>query len=448
MPDSTGREAHPEGEDIAFRLFNLATGEDEARYCRDIGDAECRMEPDSFVRQVAAQALAKVGDVLADPRLVLPWLLGALGVPGFFAGLLVPLREALALLPQILVGGLLRRFAVRKHFWTAASLVEGACVALIGAVGLAGLEGRKAGLLIVALLALFSLARGVASIAAKDTLGKTVSKGRRGQVSGYAASLSGAAAGLVGLYLVLSPRTPSDAGLLSLVLIAAGVCWAIAALVFAGIRETPGATEGGRGLRDLLREQAGLLREDRELRLFVLSRALMLSTALVVPVYVALAQQRLGTALDSLGWLILASGLAALSSAAIWGRLADRSSRRTMAAAAALAGVLGLATLVLETLASALLAHELAFALLLFVLASSHAGIRIARKTHIVDLAGGDRKAAYVALANTIIGVLLLPVGLLAGGLLALGTTPAIAVLSLLSLAGAGMALRLREVQA
>ncbi|HAE03421.1 MAG TPA: MFS transporter, partial [Rhodospirillaceae bacterium] len=90
----------------------------------------------------------------------------------------MPIRESLALLPQILVGGVLRRFAIRKHFWTISSLVEGVCIAGMAFVGLSGLQGHAAGWAIVALLVLFSLARGVASIAAKDVLGKTVSKTR------------------------------------------------------------------------------------------------------------------------------------------------------------------------------------------------------------------------------------------------------------------------------
>ena len=164
-----------------------------------------REEPRGFVAQIVAQALSKSGDALADPRIVLPWLLGAVGAPAFFIGLLVPIRESLALLPQILIGSVIRRFPVRKWFWIGASVVEGACIMSMGLVALAGMRGATAGWIIAGLLVLFSLARGVASIASKDTLGKTVSKGRRGRVGGYAGTVSGLVAGAVGLYLVLSP---------------------------------------------------------------------------------------------------------------------------------------------------------------------------------------------------------------------------------------------------
>ena len=441
VQDGAGRALLP------VRLFDLVTGEDDARLCRDIPDDQCREQPRSFLCQVAAQALSKSGDVLADPKVVLPWLLGAVGAPAYLIGLLVPIRESLALLPQIVIGGVIRRFAVRKWFWVASSLVEGLCILLMGLVATLGIGGAAAGWAIVSLLVLFSLARGVASIASKDTLGKTVSKGRRGRVSGYAATASGFVAGLTGLYLVLSPEQARPDWLLYAMIVAAGCAWFLAAGTYSLIKEHPGATEGGRRIGDLVREQVALLAQDRELQRFLAARALMISTALAGPLYVGLAQERTGQALDGLGWLLVASGFAGAISASIWGALSDRSSRLTMAAAAAIAGVLGLAALAALQAIPALDDSILFYAVCFFILSIAHAGVRIGRKTHVVDLAGGDRKAEYVALSNTLIGVLLLAMGALTGLLLSFGIEAGIAVLSLLSLLGAGMALSMKHVQ-
>jgi len=432
---------------VAFRLYDLATGDEDARLCRDIADDQCREQPRNFLYQVLSQALSKTGDVLADTKVVLPWLLGAVGAPVHLVGLLVPVRESLALLPQILVGGVIRHFPVRKGFWVASSLVEGLCVVLMGAVAAAGLRGAAAGWAIVGLLVAFSLARGIASIAAKDTLGKTVSKGRRGRVSGYAATASGLIAAAVGLYFVLSPEQARPEWLLYAVIVAAGVSWFLAAAAFSRINEYPGATEGGRGLGDLVREQVMLLVRDRELQKFLAARTLMISTALVGPLYVGLAQRETGQALDGLGWLVLASGLAGALSASFWGTLSDRSSRLTMALAAALAGVLGLGVLAALGAVPALAGSIVFYAAVLFVLGIAHAGVRIGRKTHVVDLAGGDRKAEYVALSNTVIGLLLLVMGAAVGILLGFGLEAAIAALSVLALVGAATALTMKHVQ-
>lgn len=433
---------------LLFRLYDMATGDDEARLCRDIPDSQCQEQPKNFFCHIAAQALSKTGDVLADGKVVLPWVLGAVGAPVFLVGFLVPIRESLALLPQILIGGFIRKFPVRKGFWAVSSLVEGMCVVLMGAVAMAGMRGASAGWTIVGLLVVFSLARGVASIAGKDTLGKTVSKGRRGRVSGYASTASGLVATAVGLYLVLSPEQGRPGWLLYAILIAAGIAWFVASIAFFLIAENPGATEGGRGIGDLMRDQVTLLLKDPELQKFLVARTLIISTALVGPVYVSLAQRGIGQGLDGLGWLVIASGLAGALSSSFWGAFSDKSSRATMALGALVAGLLGPCALVALNLYSALTGNIWFYAVILFVLGIAHAGVRIGRKTQVVDLASGDRKAEYVALSNTVIGVLLLVIGALVGVLLQLGHEVGIAVLSAMALCGAALCLRMKHAQA
>lgn len=63
------------------------------------------------------------------------------------------------------------------------------------------LEGAQAGYAILALLVLFSLARGFNSIAAKDVLGKVIPKKKRGNISGLAASIAGFATLTFGLMM-------------------------------------------------------------------------------------------------------------------------------------------------------------------------------------------------------------------------------------------------------
>ena len=88
------------------------------------------------------------------------------------------------------------------------------------------------------------------------------------------------------------------------------------------------------------------------------------------------------------------------------------------------------------------------FGAALFVLGVGHAGVRIGRKTQIVDIAGPESKSEYVAVSNTIIGVLLLGVGAAVGALAAFSLEAALLALSVLALAGAGVAFTLRNAQA
>jgi len=432
---------------LANALFGLAEDDEDGRLCRDISDAQCNEESTNLIRLTAAQVAAKVGDALADPKVALPWLMGVVGAPAFLTSLIVPIRESLALLPQIFVGAAIRRFSVRKYFWIVASLGEAAAVLAMVAVALAGLEGAAAGWPILAAVTAFSLARGVASIAWKDTLGKTVAKGRRGRVGGYASSAAGVVAALVGLYLALAPAEVRPDWLLFAMLAAAAASWAVGAATLGLVAEHPGATDGGRSLLDIARDQARLILNDAELRRFLFARGLMIATALATPFYVALAQRAGGGALGDLGWLMLASGAAGAVSSAFWGRLSDRSSRATMAIGAVICALAGLAVLAgLEFIPGAMTGAG-PFAAALFVAGIGHAGVRIGRKTQIVDLAKGDSKSEYVAVSNTIIGVGLLGVGAVVGVISEFSLEAALLALSASALAGAAVASSLKNAQ-
>jgi hypothetical protein len=167
-------------------------GDDEARVCRDIPDAACRHQPRNVVMSAAALALTKTGDRLMDPKIVLAWMITALGAPAALVGFLSPVRESLALLPQLLIAKAIRARPRRKGFWALGSLGQAASLVAMAVCALL-LEGLTLGLSVLALLALFAVSRGVCSVAYKDVLGKTVSKTRRGAVAGYAASAAGLA---------------------------------------------------------------------------------------------------------------------------------------------------------------------------------------------------------------------------------------------------------------
>ncbi len=77
----------------------------------------------------------------------------------------------------------------------------------------------------------------------------------------------------------------------------------------------------------------------------------------------------------------------------------------------------------------------------------AHAGIRLGRKTYVVNMSTGDRRTACVAVSNTAVGVSLLVAGAVLAAGSALDPIWPLLGLSLLNLGGAGMALTLNEVQ-
>ena len=299
------------------------------------------MGPDGR-RIVAALAATKFGDRVVDVKTVLPWLLGALGAPTLLVGLLVPVRESGSLLPQIFIGGFVRRRPLRKPVWITGSLLQCAAAAGIGVVA-ATLDGAVAGWLMLGCLAVFALARGLNSVSSKDLKGKTIPKGRRGRLGGIAASVSGTLAVGIGLFMSLKGRQLDSPWFYGGLLVAAGGMWLLAVLVFSWLKEYPGETEGGGNAWREALANLRLLRQDREFRRFVVTRSLLLASALAAPFYVVLAREHDGASARTLGTFIVAGGLAASLSAPFWGIMADRSSRRVMITAAVQTALLGIA---------------------------------------------------------------------------------------------------------
>jgi len=431
---------------ILERAYELLANEEDARVCKDIPEEACRVVPENFFRQLASSVLTKLGDAVVNPKTVLAWLVPVLQAPEFVLSLLVPIRESGSLLPQLVIAQRVRRMPARKWAWVAGALGQGLCVLGLALAAL-WLTGWAAGLLLLALLSVFSLSRGLCSVAGKDVMGKTVSKTRRGRLSGLASTTSGLLVIALGAGMSFLDDA-SGAGTLALLLLAAGGTWLAAAALYAAIIEHPGETGGGGNAWDTALAQMALLRSDAVFRRFVLVRTLFIATALTSPFIVLLSQQRLGEqGLAVLGAFVLAGGIGESVSATVWGIQADRSSRRVMLIAGNAAVVVGL-TVAFSEWADLALADSLWFYTgLYFLLVVAHSGMRLGRKTYLVDMAGGNKRTDYVAVSNTVIGVALLAAGLISAGLAWISVPFAVFVLALMALWGTLLCLRLPELE-
>lgn len=395
-------------------------------------------------RQILAEALQATGDQVVNAKTVLPWLFASLGVPAGLTGLLVPIRESGSMLPQAALAPWIERTRRRRYLWAL-----GAAGQAVGAAGMAGaaalLHGLVAGLVMLVALALFSLSRALTSLAGKDVLGRTIPKGERGQINGVTTVLSGAVAITLGVGIRLLGGEGAGAGALAWLLAVAALLWGLALVIFLGIREPdeePSTAEEAAGWagRALL-----LLREDRAFRRFVSARTLLLVSALSPPFVVALAAEAGGGGLAGLGPFVIAQGIASLIGGEWFGRLADRSSRNLMVWGAAVASVVIAAFLLLLLLPAARDGWWL-YPVTYLLLALTHTAVRVARKTYVVDMAEGDQRTEYVAVANSAMGVLLLAAGVVSGALALLGPEAALVFLGLLGLAGVAVSRTLPEV--
>ncbi|WP_235857867.1 MFS transporter [Marimonas lutisalis] len=419
--------------ETANRLYEALSGAQASEV-----DAE---EPGNWLRHAASLSLTKSADGLFDPKLVLSWLLTALAVPSVYVGLLVPIREAGALLPQLFTAPHIHAMARRKWAWAGAAAVQGAMLVVILLVALT-MEGAAPGLAICAALAVLALARSVASVSYKDVLGKTVGQARRGAATGFAASAGAAVVIIFALILMVAPveRMTIVLGALTL----AALAFLGAAVIFAGLREAATPEEADTAWRAALGQMRLLWREPG-LGRFVIARGLLVATALAPPYLVLLAAEAGNRAFERLGALVLASAVASLMSSYVWGRLADRSSRRVLI----YAGLAGAAALILALAlrAAGLAGTVWALPLALFALMIAYHGVRQGRSTYLVDMAPEDKRLPYTAVANTAIGLLLLGAGVF-GALASLaGAAVTIALFAAMAAAGAAVAAALPEAE-
>lgn len=417
------------------RLYNLLVEEEDIRVCKDIPPEACTQVPGNFFKIGTSQTLTKLADELSSAKTVLPWLLSALGAPAFWIGFLVPIRESGSLLPQLLIAGAVRNRPLRKRLWITGGVFQAISLAGMAATAFL-LRGWAAGIAIVSLLILFSLARGLVSVASKDVTGKTIPKTRRGRLTGFTTAVAGVLTLALGALLAaVVPGDPSPEVTAVILLVAAGL-WLVASGIFGTVHEVPGATEGGKGAFREVLGRLDLLRTDKPFRRFVIVRSLLISTGLAAPYYVALAREQGAGGGGTLAFFILASGLASALSSVFWGRYSDRSSRSVLVAAATAASTLGLLVFSLDR-AGLLAGLGWIAPLAFFFLAIAHSGVRIGRKTYVLDMASGTRRTDYVAVSNTVIGGVLLLSGAL--GFLAplIGAGGMILILSLMGFAGA-----------
>lgn len=437
---------HHEPNNKTVQIYEFITGEEDARACDDIPEESCNSQPRNFILILLGNLFTKLGDELASAKLVFPWVLGLLGAPLFLISLCVPMRESGVLIPQLLVAAKIRLLSRRKWIWAAGSFLTALSLFACAATLLLGIDRTVAQASVMAGLLAFSLARGICSVAAKDVTGKTIAKGRRGTLTGTATSISGALTLLVALGLGQFGDLKSSETLLAILLSAAGVCWLISAAVQLQISEQAGATTGGKNGALIAMQTLSRAFSDREFTAFVCTRTLLLSVSLTLPALVALAQQQIGQS-SSLGYLMLASGAANAMSGYFWGRLSDWASHRIMALAAAMNATLialGLFLMTYRPAASSMLGLMTAW---FFMASVALAGVRVGRKTHLMDISHAENRASNVAVSNTVIGVLILILGSAFSGLAGGNVSTLLGLYALLSAGAATMAYRLKHAQ-
>lgn len=429
----------------SMRIYRYLVDEENTRVCKDIPEQARESQPRSFVLHLLTLVLTKWGDSLVSARLILPWIITATSVPAFFIAFLVPIREAMALVPQLFVAQKLREHPIRKWFWVAGSVGQGLCLALM-MFGFLTFEGVALGWWIIGSLIVFSMSRGVCSVAIKDVMGKTVSKSRRGKLTGHASSVAGFLTVIAAMTIIVMPELTASQSVFFWLLGGSAGLWFMAAALYGFVPEVSGTTSSGGNAGAEAIKSLSLIKTDAPFRHFVMVRSLLIASAFAIPYIVVLVQKQDASTLSTLGGLMLASGAAGLVAGCFWGKWSDKASHHVMAAAAALAALVMIATIAIAYAKTNLLGQMWIAGPLIFLAAVAHQGARIGRTTYLIDMATQDNRAQYTAVSNTIIGVLLLCGGLLGVIDHLFGSVFVLGFLAVIAGIAGGQALRLPSV--
>ena len=433
-------------DDVVERSYRILSGDDsDERSCEAIPDSACSDVPGNYLLNIGNGAATKLAEQLAGPNLVLPWLLSALGTPAALVGFLMPAKQIGSLAPQLLVSGQIRRLARRKWAWVGAGLSQAALLLLIVVAALV-LPPLAAGLAILLLFLLFAVCSGVGSVAFQDVTGKTIPKGRRGRLLSVRAAIGGVLTLAAGAVLHVFFGDADGIGVyLALVLIAAGL-WAIAAFLFLLLDETAGATDGGRNPVDELRHGLAVTRDVPGYRRYITTRGLLLSVELAMPFYALHGENVFGGEVAALGIFVITLGLASVVSSPFWGYFSDRSSRTVLMLSGLFGALAGVMALIIA-LGPEVLQQAWIYTSVFLVLGIAEAGVRLGRKTYLVDAAPSSERPLYVAFSNTSTGLLAVAGGGLGFIAQFYGTDTLVAVLILLALAGTAAAWRMPEAE-
>ncbi|QTE23107.1 MFS transporter [Polaribacter cellanae] len=403
--------------------------------------------PRNYFLLLISSIFTKLGDTLSNPKTVLAWIMNYINAPVYMISFIVPIRESGSMLPQIFLASYIKTKAKRKWVFVFGSILQFVSIFAIGLTAYF-FEGVLAGGLIILFLIIFSLSRSLCSVSSKDVLGKTIPKDKRGKLKGYTVSVSGVLVLLAGLFLMY--KSKNDASLLfySGILVFASSMWLISAFIYSKIKECKSDIEENKDTWKEVLQRIKIVKKDAHFRNFIIARSLLLCSALTAPFYVLLAQENIGKESYLLGLFIIANGVASILSAPVWGKMADISSKNVMTFATVIASILGVGMFVIIEVFTDFSKVFWLYPVAFFFLGIAHSGIRLGRKTYVINMAEGNKRTDYVAVSNTIIGLILLVTGGISALASILSVELVLLVLSLFGLLGAFMSYKLPNVEA
>ena len=406
----------------------------------------------NFVCLVLDYVFFSVGLAFISQTTVLPSFVSQLTDSAPLIGLSSTIMTGAWLLPQLIAASYLADKDRKKPYLMLTAAVGRPVFWLLA--GVLFLGGDLAPTLILGLffvvLAIFMSTDALAAVAWFDILSKTIPPTRRGRLFGIAQFFSGlltVGAGAV-VNALLGPQGPPFPNNYALLFFLAGLSLFISLFALAFLREPVKPTQGERlPWNAFLPKLLMVLRENRTFRLATALRLLMGLGGMALPFYVVYATEELRLGIGAIGLFLSSQVIGGILAGFVWGYLNERSgSRIVIQCSTVMALASPLLALLMGPIARLAGASTIyVYSLIFLAIGALNSSMMPGFINFVLELAPPEERATYIALTNTLCGVLLV-VPFLGGWLLQATSYPVLFAVTAVGIAlGLVLTFRLEE---
>jgi hypothetical protein len=362
-----------------------------------------------------------LSESLIDPTLVLATFVNTLTNSPLLVGIVVPLREGLWALPQLWVSGWLQNIPHKMTIYRLSTIFRSVSWGLLA---LSVLLIRDPQWLIISFFFLYSISavmNGLGGLPFLEVVGKTIPSDRLGEFFAWRMGLGGLAGVAASFFVrwILTPGSPlpfpTNYGVLVLGFFIGA---SIGLVLFNFVREPIQKDVLPVMLfREQLKRATLILRADKNFLRFVLMQSTLIWSGAATPFFAIFVQNELGGSKAFLGIYLAVVTLTNLAANVVLGRVSRRIGYRKIIIISAIAGlVMSSGVLVMAILAKPL--HFTAvFASYCLVPVFIFSAIRrtsqsIAADSLLLNIVPENERSIYIGLSNTLMGLVLLSMGL------------------------------------
>ncbi len=356
-----------------------------------------------------------VGIALVSQTTVLPSFVSQLTDSAPLIGLSSTIMTGAWLLPQLIAASYLADKDRKKPYLMVPAAVGRPIFLLLAAVLFLGVDLAPAlilGLFFIG-LTVFMSTDALAAVAWFDILSKAIPPTRRGRLFGIAQFFSGlltVGAGAV-VNALLGPQGPSFPHSYARLFFLAGLSFLVSLLAMSFLREPVKPTQAERlSWNAFLPKLLTVLRENRTFSLVTALRLLTGLNGMALPFYVVHATEELQLGVGAIGLFLSSQVIGGILAGFVWGYLNERSGSKiviqcsTMMALAS--PLLALLMGPIGGLAGSSVIYI--YSLIFVAIGALNSSMMPGFINFVLELAPSEERATYIALTNTLCGVLLL----------------------------------------